>query len=155
MTADTPETPVAAEADLGLSIYDMFETDTSAEETGRWFDIFGERADGWIQLRALSSKLSLSVHRRLAAQFRRQMGADGNYPIDVQMTMLTRQLAEGVIMDWKGKAWRDKSGAPLAYSPANALTVMTDMPHIRTKVVNLAADLDSFRHADKAAAVGN
>lgn len=152
---DTPDTPVDAEADLGLSIYDMFETDTAAEEDGRWFDIFGERADGWVQLRALSSKVSLSVSRRLSAQFRRQMGADGNYPMDVQLIMLTRQMAEGVIMNWRGTAWRDKNGAPLPYSPANALMVMTDMPHIRTKVVNLAADLDSFRHADKAAAVGN
>lgn len=153
---DTPETPVAADAaaDLGESVFDIYETDTSAEENGRWFDLFGDRADGRVQLRALSSKVSLSAGRRLQTQYRRHMGADGNYPIDIQQIMLCRQLAEGVIMNWSGKAWH-KNGVPIVYSPAAALDVVTTMPHMRLKLVNLSADLDAFRHADKEAAVGN
>lgn len=159
MTDTLPEAvaPVVAEEpiDLGLSVFDVYETDSAAEETGRWFDLLGEKGKGEIKLRGFASKPSLAARRRLEATFRRHMGADGSYPIEIMHEMTTRQLAEGIIVDWRGPAWRGKDGVAMPYSPASALDLMTRVPHLRMKIASLAGDLDTFRFKDQEAVTKN
>lgn len=150
--AAAPEVAADAQPESGnMSVFDMFETDTAAEEEGRWFnDYFGDRAKGDIKLRGFTSKQSITVRRRLEALYRRHMKPDGSYPQDVSQKMANQQLAEAIIVDWRGPAFRDKDGVALPYSMASALSLLERMPHFRNRVVASAGDLDGFRVAAQA-----
>lgn len=129
------------------SVFDVFETDSSAEESGRWFDLFGDRGDGEIRLRGFTSKASMNTRKRLEAVFRRQQSADGSYSTEVMNVIICQQLADAIIVDWRGKAWREKDGTPLPFSKENALRLVTLSTYLRNRVAALAGDMDSFRYA--------
>lgn len=143
--------------DEGLSIYGVFETDTSAEEEGRWFNLAGYERPGEleIKLRGFRCKTSTNVNRRLQSLYRRHAAADGSYPIDVIQKIMQQQLADCNIVDWRGKGWRRKDGSPLVYSRDAALQLVTDIPAFRDKCASLCSDLDAFRIAEQDAAVKN
>lgn len=154
MIADTPT--VAADAvDEDMCVFDIFETDTSAEEDGRWFDIFGDKSKGEIKIRSFGSKASLNVRRRLEARYRRQMKGDGTYPVEVMQKIVEEQIAHSIVVDWRGPAWRNRDGSPLPFSPATVLALVQKAPHLRNKIASLAGDMDAFRAADQEAIVKN
>lgn len=139
----------------GRSLTDMFETDPAAEETGRWFDKFmGEQSDLDIKLRGFSSHAAVAVTRRMQALYSRLMTPDGSYPIDIQIKIICQQLAEGIIVDWRGKDWR-MDNAALVYSPANALAVVTRFKPIRARIMTLSGNFDSFRVLEQEAVIKN
>lgn len=150
---DAPTPPVAADpllpAEAGdMSVFDIFETDTSDEENGRWFNnYFGDRAQGDIKLRAFSSKASVAVRRRLEVHYRRHMQADGSYPQDVAQKMVTEQLAQAIVVDWRGKAFRSKDGQAIPFSVDAVRQLMERMPHFRNRIVSSAAEMDNYRTA--------
>lgn len=147
---DAPECP----EDDTPGVFDVFETDRNAEEEGKWFDVFGDRGDGEIKLRGFASKASINCRRRLEAKYRRNMKTDGNYPQEITQRMIEEQLAEAIIMDWRGKSWKTKEG-PLKFSPDAALMILKRAPHLRNKISVLAGDMDAFRTADQEAAIKN
>lgn len=150
----TQETAVPAVEDDTPSVFDIFETDRSAEEDGKWFDIFGDRGDGEIKIRGFSSKTSVNCRRRLEAKYRKHMKADGSYATDVTQAMIEEQLAEAIIVDWRGRSWKTAEG-PLKFSSDAALLILKRAPHLRNKISVLAGDLDAFRTADQDAAIKN
>jgi hypothetical protein len=144
----------AVEEDDTPSVFDIFETDTAAEEEGKWFDIFGDKSKGEIKLRGFACLKSINVRRRLETKYRRLARGDGSYPDDVQKKMMDEQIAEAIIVDWRGPAWRTKEG-PIAYSKESALSIIQKATHLRNRVAQIAGDLDRFRHAEQVDAVKN
>lgn len=138
------------------SIFDLYETDSTAEEEGRWIlNYFGDRAQGDIKLRGFSSKASIACRRRLDTLFRRHARADGTYPMDIANQMANEQLAQAIIVDWRGPAFRDKAGKAIPFSPAAALEILKKMPHLRNRIAGSAGEMDNFRVAEQAAAEKN
>lgn len=154
MTDAPVETKPLTEA-AGRTLTDMFETDPAAEETGRWFDKFmGEHADLDVKLRGFSSHAAVAVNRRMSALYSRLMQPDGSYPIDIQVKIICQQLAESIIVDWRGNDWR-MDGAALTFSQENALAVVTRFKPIRARIMTLAGNFDSFRVLEQAAIIKN
>ena len=85
-----------------LSIFDICETDTTAEENGRWFkDLFEDGTGINVKLRRMTSTASMNARRRLDKQNRGKMNKKGEYDSETGMRVLIEQVAEGVIADWE------------------------------------------------------
>ena len=148
-----PDTTKTENPDEGLSIFDICETDTSAEEDGRWFrDIFGDNTNIDVKLRRLSSRQSLVVRRRLDKGYRKYM-KNGQYPEEIAHKVLIEQVAEAVLIDWAGI--KDRNREAITYSKEAAVKLLTLLPHFRDTIVMMAANLDNFRVEEKEAALGN
>jgi hypothetical protein len=149
--SDTTET-VESSTEV-LSIFDLCETDAAAEEEGRWFrDIFNDGSNIDVKLRRLTSRSSMQARRRLEKGYRRHM-KNGVYPDDIAVKILVEQIAEAVLVDWKGIYDRDKK--PMEYSKENALALLTKLPVFRDGVIQMASNLDNFRIEEKEATSKN
>lgn len=138
------------------SIFDLFATDRVSEEDGKWFiNYFGEKAEGDIKLRGFSSKASLTVRRRLEAQFRHLLRADGTFPVDVIHKLITTQIAESIVVDWRGPIFKYRDGTDLKCTPETVLKLLTESPRLRDRIAGTAGDMDQFRAAITADAVKN
>lgn len=151
---ETTDTEIVNE----LSIFDICETDTSAEEDGRWFtDIFGDGTNIDVKLRRLMSSASQTVRRRLDRGNRKYI-KNGVYADDnVAMKVLIEQVAEAVLVGWRGIKVRDESGdlVDLAYSKDNAVMLLTKLRHFRETVVIMSQNLDNFRVEERKEVVKN
>jgi hypothetical protein len=138
------------------SIFDLFHTDRVAEEDGKWFaNYFGDKAEGDIRLRGFSSKASMTVRRRLEAQYRHLLRADGQFPIEVIHKIMTAQIAEAIVVDWRGPIFTDRQGTALKCTPDVVLKLLTESPRLRDKIANTAGDMDAFRASNEGAAIKN
>lgn len=133
---DTKDTPT-------FSIFDLVETDTNAEEDGRWFtDIFGDGSNVDVKLRSLTSKTSMKVRRNLDKGYRKHMKG-GAYSDDIATKILVEQLAYGVIVDWRGILDRDKK--PIPFTPEGASALLTQLRRFMEILTQMAGTLDNFR----------
>lgn len=131
------------EADEPQSIFDICEIDTTAAEDGRWFeDIFDNGTGIDVKVRRLSSKPSMQVRRRVEQQYRKHL-KKGKWDPDVLVEILLKQMAEAVVLDWRGIL--DKNKEPIEYSKENAYALMKKLPVFRDAIVVLANGLDNFR----------
>lgn len=130
-----------------VSIFDICETDSDAEENGRWFtDIMNDGNGLDIKLRKGTSKASVAARRRLDRAYKKYL-KNGQYPDDIGVKVLCEQFAEGVIVAWRGVY--GKAGEEIPYSKEMALVFMNKFTSFRDTVVMLATSLDSFRIEDK------
>lgn len=135
------------------NIFDICETDTKAEEDGRWFkDIFGDGSGVNVKLRHIMSSESMNVRRRLDRANRRLM-VKGEYPTAVAIKLLIEQVAEAVLIDWEGVV--DRDGKDIPYSKEAAQRLLTELRVFRDGVVSMAQAIDSFRVEDREAAEKN
>ena len=131
------------DADEILSIWDIAETDVDAEETGKWFeDVFGNGTKVDLKLRRFTSKASLKARQKLEAPYRRKQ-KKGDLPEAVTDALMIDQIAEGILVDWKGVYGRDKK--PLPFTVANAKLILKALPELVKIVGNLSLRLDNFR----------
>ena len=136
------------------SIYDLCETDTEAEENGRWFkDLFDDGNNINVKLRRMSSKASIAVRRRLEKQFKSHQKRDGTFPDDVGTKMIVLQLAHAIIVDWENII--DRTGEDIPFSPEHAITLLTRLPTFRDTLIAFSLEMDNFRVEDVEDAVKN
>jgi hypothetical protein len=162
MTTTTPEKdeavaspPPSDEDDVGISIYDGLETDISAEEDGRWFvDAFGGPMKGDIKLRSFTTQRAVNILRRLQSKYRKYR-KNGVLQDDVAQRFVCDQLAQAIIMDWRGPAFRDRDDKPIPHSVEAAFTLADKLPHFRYRVIQLASDTDNYRIEEKDASEKN
>lgn len=138
-------------ADLPVSIFDVFETDTNAEEDGRWFDGFGSGGIS-VKLRRLSSKKAMAVRQRLNRRYR-SSAKNGVLPAEIQDKIILSTLAEGCFVDWKGIYARD--GKPIEFSPEAAYELLSKLPNFRNAVYTVCDQLDFWRTEEQTEVVGN
>jgi len=141
-----------------LSIFDLCETDTTAEEDGRWFnDIFADGTNIDVKLRRLMSTASQQVRRRLDKGNRKAMRNGVYVDDDVAIKVLIEQMAEAVLIDWRGVKVRDADGklVELEYSRANAVMLLTKLRHFRETIIVMSQNLDNFRIEERKDIVKN
>lgn len=127
-----------------VSIFDVLETDTAAEEDGKWFkDVMDDGTGIDLKIRALGSSESIKVRRRLDRKNKKLMKGGQYVNIKDAMDVLTEQIAEAVLLDWNGIYDRNKELLP--FSKENALALLTKLPKFRDLVTNLSASMDNFR----------
>lgn len=145
---DQVETPeVADEEDRPLSIFDLLETDTDAEENGRWFrDLMQDETNIAVKLRRMTSQKSIQVRRRLDRQYRNKMNKRGEYDEAFGMQVVIEQIAEAIIVDWDNIIGRD--GKPMECTKENKIELLTKLPAFRDAVIIFANEMDNFRLED-------
>lgn len=148
MSTETPD-----KVENVISIFDICETDTTAEEEGRWFrDIFADGSNVDVKLRRLTSQTSMNARRQLEKGYRAAR-KNGEYPQEIKIKILIEQIAAAVLIDWSGIF--DRSKVEMPYSKETALALLTRLPAFRDTIVAMASNLDNFRIEDKEAAAKN
>lgn len=132
------------------SIYDLYATSETAAEGGKWFD-FGP--DMKVKIRRFKSKKSIKVRNELEAPYKRINKIGTTLPENVQDEITNEHIARGIVVDWKGV--RDRDGSDIAYSPAAALKLFTELPEFRDAVAEISLSLDNYRDDEKEEVVGN
>jgi hypothetical protein len=132
-----------------LSIFDLYATSEEDAENGKWFTLSPEIK---VKLRRFKSKKSRKVRERLEAPYKRTMRG-GELPEAVLESILLEQMAEAIIVDWKG--FTDREGNAVPYSKEAALQIMDALPELRDELANMAIKLDNFRDEDKEEIEGN
>lgn len=146
--SDTPDTPNDV-----VSIFDLVETDTSAEENGRWFkNVFGAESGVDLKMRAYGSRESQKVRRRLERGYKGHI-RNGELPDDISEKFLIEHLAEAVLLDWRGVFDKDKQ--PILYSKAAAVTLLTRITAFRQVVLIGSQQIDGFRFEEREEGVKN
>lgn len=142
---DLPSEPeVSAE-----SIYNIFETNEDLEENGKWFTVKG---DAKIRLRRFTSTKSINVRARIDRAWREANGKKKPSDED-HIIMLNRQLADGVVVDWKN--FMDRDGQPIEFSPQAAFKLLTAMPNLQNAISIVTLDMDNFKAEEREEVVKN
>lgn len=161
--AKTTDTSVAGELstasptfELNTNLHDIFHTNEALEEDGAWVtvnDFLGIK----VKIRRLRSEAVVKAFEKIV----RETYSDGEelarnpqgMSEEQSMLVLKRQLAEAVLIDWKGI--RDKkTGEEIPYSPQAALQMM-NMKDFREFVYEKANSRDTFREEFVKAGEGN
>lgn len=154
MVDDTTATDTVTE-DEGFSIFDLCETDASAEEEGRWFkNIYGNDTNIHVKLRRMTAKKSLEARRRLEKGYRKYV-REGVWPDDIMERIMVEQMAEAVLIDWENIKVPEmvdgkKVLVELPYSKEAAKMLLTKLPNFRLAIAMMASDIDNFRIEEKA-----
>lgn len=135
-----------------LSIFDLCETDDNASEDGKWFhDVFASGDGISIKLRRFTSRRAVNYQTVLLKKYQRY-GKDGVFPPDINERIITEQLVNTIIVDWKGILGRD--GKEIPYS-VNAALLLTKMQEFRIRVLMIANSAERFRAEAQQAVEGN
>jgi hypothetical protein len=134
------------------SVFDLYATNNSDEENGRWFASFGPGLE--FKIRRYSSKNAQAVRTALEKPHLRT-ARNNTIPPEVQEEILLKHLAEGVVVDWRGEALVDKTGAPMAFSTKAAYTLFKQLPDLARDIVMVSVDMDRFKDEHVAAVEGN
>lgn len=136
------------EAVFATNLHNIFATDESLEEDGAWVvvnDLLGIK----IKIRRLRADSVVKAFERIvretyaAEEGEAMVRNPGNMSESQSILILQRQLAEAVLIDWKGV--RDaKTGKEIPYSPQAALQMMK-MKDFREFVYTKANERDTFR----------
>lgn len=118
--------------------------DIQKEELGVWHDFNG---DVKLRIRRLSSKISQNARKDAEKPFAAQLRAKGTEDEKQVLydTILTQQIARGVIADWSGVTDDDGNEIPYSGDVAAEIIAGDDMKDFRLEVLNLAMDKDSYR----------
>jgi hypothetical protein len=134
------------------SVFDLYATNSDDEENGRWFSSFGPGLE--FKVRRYSSKKAQAVRTALEKPYLRT-SRNNTLSNDIQEEILLKHLAEGVVVDWRGPALVDKTGAPMAFSPKAAYTLFKQLPDLARDIVLVSVDMDRFKDEHVTAMEGN
>lgn len=133
------DTKVAVKA----SLFDLFETDLDAEEKGKWFhDIGFENSGISVKVRRFTSK-KVQEHRSQLERANRKLAKNGKFSDEFARMMLSRVLAESVVIDWKGVIGADKVEVP--FSPEVAVEFFEKLPEFALLILNISNVMTNWK----------
>jgi len=125
-----------------MDVVKFFKTDAKKEIDGNWVEI-GEGASLLIA-RAGNPKYSRLLER-LQKPHRTAIRRD-RLPDDIAEKIVTKVLAETVLIGWKGVFYKDEE---LEYTPENSLMLLTELKDLKELVAELGRDVSNFKEADE------
>lgn len=137
------------EVEFSTNLHNIFATDEALEEEGAWVtvnDLLGIK----IKIRRLRSDAVVKAFEKIVREHysEEMLRKPGSIGPEESEQILKRQLAEAVLIDWKGIR-NNKTGEAIPYSKKAALQMM-NIRDFREFVYNAANDRDTFReNADK------
>lgn len=133
-----------------VSIYDLFASNESEAEDGKWFP-FSDKIE--IKIRRFDSKVSRKTHESLRAPYARTLKFGGVIPQDVEDDLGLKHVARGVIADWKG--FTDREGNEVPYSVAAAEKILAELPDLKNAIASISIDVKNYRDEVKKDVLGN
>lgn len=122
---------------MSSKFQDRYKTDKSLEEQGVWVAL-GDGIE--IKVARMSSERSQAVRRRLEKPYAK---IRNNLPEDIVEKLIIQQLAEAVLLDWKGVDGED--GKPLECSIPNKVKVLTEYKDFTNDVITCSAEKETFK----------
>lgn len=127
-----------------MSFLDRYKTDKTLETEGVWVD-FGDGVR--FKIARLNNKKAREVRERLERPYARMR----RVPPDQQEKILTRVLAEAVVLDWEG----DVDGKGTKYSVDAAEKLMTEHTDLRDDILVVSNERETFKAEQDEQAEGN
>jgi hypothetical protein len=150
---DTLILEAAVETTAPKSIFEVYETNLTEEEEGRWFNNIIPGAD--FKLRRFTAKPVQAMRNKLQLAFSKHADKKtGEYPEHISVRIVNEQMG-AIIADWRGAAIVDRDGVPLVYSPDAAKALMDQLPNLRTQLLMISMDMANFRTAERQEIEGN
>lgn len=122
-----------------INIATAFAIDTDKAEQGAWFPL---TKDISVKLRRFKSEASQKARIEYMKPYVGLTRRGQELPDNVSVEILTKQMAKGVIVDWKGV----KSGdVDLPCTFDNKVELLTALPELRDTIFTLAIEIESFK----------
>src|SRR5688572_25956454 len=115
---------------------ERYATNKNLEESGVWVD-YGDGVE--VQIRRMNSAKSRETRRRLEKPYTKGFRGQ-DMPESLQEELLNRQLAEAIVVDWKGVPDPDNPEQMLPCTPENVLKVVTAFPDFRDDIVTASIE---------------
>lgn len=128
---------------------DRYATDKTLEEEGVWVD-FGDGI--MVKIARITSKKSKELRRRLERPLVRK-SRGGELSIDQLEYLMTEQLSQAVVQDWKGVT--DENGNELPCTPDNCRTILNKFPDFREDIATVSLEKETFRAERHEEELGN
>lgn len=136
---------------IKTNLHRQYQISADLEEQGFWYPATDEIS---IRIRRLSSKPSLDARKEAEKPYTSQLRAN-KAPEEVLEEIANKQLAYGVISDWKGVT--DDEGNEVPYSGDTAYAILSDpeMKEFGADLFQQAFARDNFKAANNEEAVKN
>lgn len=134
-----------------ISIFDLYETDKTAEEDGKWFDTFGPEIS--LKIRRYSSKVARDGHNKLYGPVLKVYKTLDKVPENIGVDLTVKHLARFVVSDWKGVF--DRSGEEITFSPEAAEVLFNKLPDFAKEVLLTSINMDNYRAENVESIKGN
>lgn len=134
-----------------MSFLDRYKTDPNLEENGVWVP-FGDGVE--FLLARFTSKKSKAVRRELEKPYLRQIRSDSLSP-EIQDEITIKQMAEAIVLGWKGVPDPDNESKELKFSKENVVKLLTRFPDLKDDLAQAALERSTFKAIDMEEAKGN
>ena len=133
------------------SFLERYKTNKDLEEGGVWVDY----SDGLqVCVRRMNSLKSRETRRRLEKPYTKGFRGQ-DMPETLQEELLNKQLAEAIVVDWKGVPDPDNPDKMLPCTPENVLKVVQAFPDFRDDILSASMERATFQAEELKAAEGN
>lgn len=136
---------------MSNSFLSRYATNKNLEEDGVAVD-FGDGIE--VTIRRLNSAKSREVRRRLEKPYTKGFRGQ-DMPESLQEELLNKQIAEAIIVDWKGVPDPDHPKQMLPCNPENILKVITRFPDFRDDIIAASMERATFQQEALKEAEGN
>jgi len=127
-----------------MNIDDLFSVDKEAFEDGKWFDL---GPDSKIKMRSFKSPKAKAARTRLELPYKSLLRTGKELPEDISEDIATKQMAEAIIVDWKGLS-TDEGPLP-KYSADYAYKFLSEKTEFRDYLAQILFDSDAFKSEDR------
>lgn len=117
-----------------------FAFDLNKAENGVWMPL---TLDIKVKVRRFKSRVSQDARNKFMQPYAQVARRGQELPENITNEVLNKQLAAGVIVDWKGIV--DADGNEIACTFDNALELLTQLPDFRDAIFQLSIDAEAFK----------
>lgn len=130
---------------------ERYQTNKHLEEDGVWVDY----ADGLeVKIRRMNSTKSREIRRKLEKPYTKGFRGQ-DMPDSLQEELLNKQLAEAIVVDWKGVPDPKDVTKMLPCTPENVLMMVTEYPDFRDDILAASMERATFQIEERKAAEKN
>lgn len=128
-----------------LDIFKQYAVSLDAEVNGVWRELHGAE----FLIARSDNKRFLSRISEEYTKHQEKIDAGGEEAEKLSEKIMAEVMAETVVLDWKGVAYK---GKPFPYSKANVVKIFTqpEMRDFHDVLINLAADAEAYRLKEEA-----
>lgn len=122
-----------------MGFHDRYYVNKTAEEEGTWVEL----GDGIaVKVRRFNSAHAKATRRKLEEPHAALMRS-GTVPEDIADDILTKQMSQSLIIDWKGVT--TETGEAIPATPENVEGQLRKYPEFRNEVAALVLDRQTFK----------
>lgn len=130
-----------------MSFVKKYKTDRAAETEGTWVTM-DEEDKIYVKVRRLNSPAARAIRGDLDIEFRSEVNSNDPEVVESgNEKLMTRMLAQAIIVDWQGITDEDADGNEVAVpcTPENVEMILFKYPDFRNEILAVVFDRSTFR----------